>query len=167
MRRISILNQKGGCGKTSITLAVASALGLAGKKVLIVDCDPQGNASASMGIDPSRFSTGDLLMKQCSAMDAIQPTAWKNVSAIAAHRDLATVALKLETQVGRDTRLSKALQDIAGFDFLFIDPPPTLTLLSISALVSVQWVFTPVTPCIYSVHGIGKVRQTIDGVDTV
>lgn len=164
MRRISILNQKGGCGKTSITLAVASALGLAGKKVLVVDCDPQGNASASMGIDPSRFSTGDLLMKQCSATDAIQPTAWKNVSAIAANRDLATVALKLETQVGRDTRLSKALQDIAGFDFLFIDPPPTLTLLSISALVSVQWVFTPVTPCIYSVHGIGKVRQTIDEV---
>jgi chromosome partitioning protein len=164
MRRISILNQKGGCGKTSITLAVASALGVAGKKVLIVDCDPQGNASASMGIDPSKFSTGDVLMKQCSAMDAIQPTAWKNVSAIAANRDLATVALKLEAQVGRETRLSKALQNIEGFDFLFIDPPPTLTLLSISALVSVQWVFTPVTPCIFGVHGIGKVRQTIDEV---
>lgn len=164
MRRISILNQKGGCGKTSITLAVASALGIAGKKVLVVDCDPQGNASAAMGIDPSKFSTGDLLMKQCSATDAIQPTAWKNVSAIAANRDLATVALKLEAQFGRETRLSKALQDITGFDFLFIDPPPTLTLLSISALVSVQYVFTPVMPCIFGVHGIGKVRQTIDEV---
>ena len=164
MRRISILNQKGGCGKTTITLAVASALGIAGKKVLIVDCDPQGNASASMGIDPSKFSTGNVLMKECSATDAIQPTAWKNVSAIAANRDLATVAFRLETQVGRETRLSKALQDITGFDFLFIDPPPTLTLLSISALISVQSVFVPVTPCIYGVHGIGKVRQTIDEV---
>lgn len=164
MRRISILNQKGGCGKTTITLAVASALGIAGKKVLVVDCDPQGNASASMGIDPSKFSTGNVLMKECSATDAIQPTAWKNVSAIAANRDLATVAFRLETQVGRETRLSKALQDITGFDFLFIDPPPTLTLLSISALISVQSVFVPVTPCIYGVHGIGKVRQTIDEV---
>ena len=164
MRRISILNQKGGCGKTTITLAVASALGIAGKKVLVVDCDPQGNASASMGIDPSKFSTGNVLMKECSATDAIQPTAWKNVSAIAANRDLATVAFRLETQVGRETRLSKALEEIKGFDFLFIDPPPTLTLLSISALISVQSVFVPVTPCLYGVHGIGKVRQTIDEV---
>lgn len=164
MRTISILNQKGGCGKTSLTLAIASALGIAGKKVLVIDCDPQANASASMGIDPSKFSTGNILMKECSASDAVQPTAWKNVSAIGANRDLASIAFRMETQVGRETRLSKALQDIDGFDFLFVDPPPTLNLLSLNALVSVESVFVPVTPCIYGVHGVGKVRQTIDEV---
>jgi hypothetical protein len=102
-------------------------------------------------------------MKECSATDAIQPTAWKNVSAIAANRDLATVAFRLETQVGRETRLSKALQDITGFDFLFIDPPPTLTLLSISALISVQSVFAMAARNSRQDDPWGKAEDVVDG----
>ncbi len=156
---ISVLNQKGGVGKTTTTINLAAYLAKMGKTVLIVDADPQGNATSGLGLDKKvEQGTYQLLLGQTTLADAVRQTNVTGVSIVSANTDLAVAETELAAVQGRERRLGLALQH-ATHDYVLIDCPPALGLLTINALVGSDLLLVPVQAEYYAMEGLGQLLE--------
>ncbi|HEY4309718.1 MAG TPA: AAA family ATPase [Pirellulales bacterium] len=164
MRKIAILNQKGGVGKTTTAVNLSAALAAAGRKVTTLDLDPQAHATLHLGVEPGRDdrSIYDVLTDVTPLADVRKPIE-ENLWLVGSHIDLAAVELELAGVVGRDVILRDKLAegDLAD-DFLIVDCPPSLGILTINALAAVDEVFIPLQPHFLALHGLSKLLETID-----
>lgn len=161
---ISFANQKGGVGKTTSAVNVAAALGNLGKKVLLLDCDPQGNATSGVGISKKNIvnSTYDVIVGRVSAKEAIIETKFKNLSVLPSHISLAGAEFELVEEDDREAKLKQALSHIKeDFDYIIIDCPPSLGLLSINALVASTGVVIPMQCEYFALEGLTQLMMTI------
>jgi chromosome partitioning protein len=165
-RVFSVANQKGGVGKTTTTVNIAVALALAGLHVLVIDLDPQGNTSTALGVD--RFvgtpSIYEVLIGEYTAAEAIQtcPDA-PRLGCIPATIDLAGAEIELVSMEEREFRLKRAIDGVeAEFDYVFIDCPPSLGLLTVNAMVATREVLIPIQCEYYALEGLGQLLRNID-----
>lgn len=170
MRIIAIANQKGGVGKTTTAVNLATALAAVGKKVVLVDLDPQGNASTGFGISYHNrtHSSYHVLMGECSAKEALVATEIPNLSVIPATDDLSGADIELFQREKREFCLKNAFQSLQGFiDYVFIDCPPTLGLLTLNALVAAQSILIPLQCEFYALEGLAQLMRTVQRVQHV
>ena len=167
-RRLAISNQKGGVGKTTTTVNLAAGLARNGLKILVVDLDPQGNASTALGVEhrEGTVSSYELLLGACTPEQVIQrSTANGNLFCIPATIDLAAVEIDLVSKVRREYRLRDALSPEfikeAGFDYVFVDCPPSLGLLTTNALNAVEEVLIPIQCEYYALEGVNQLLKYI------
>lgn len=161
---IAIVNQKGGVGKTTTAVNLTAALGNAGKKVLIVDADPQGNTTSGFGINKREvtFSSYDLLIGSQKAETATVNTTFKNVDVIPANMDLAGAEVELISIENREAQLKKALSLVREkYDFIFIDCPPSLGLITINALTACDTFLVPVQCEYYAMEGLSQLMASV------
>ena len=166
-KTIAFANQKGGVGKTTSAINIAAALGIAGKKTLLIDCDPQGNASSGVGVRKNQIKTTvyDVLIGRCRAADALIRTEYQNLSVIPAGMDLAAAEVELADVENRQNRLKEPLSEIAGdFDYILIDCPPSLGMLTINALTAADGVIIPMQCEYFSLEGLSQIMMTIKQV---
>jgi chromosome partitioning protein len=164
MRKVAILNQKGGVGKTTTAVNLSAALASAGQGVTIVDLDPQAHATLHLGVEPGRDdrSIYDVLTGDTSLADVRQRIE-ENLCLVGSHIDLAAVELELAGVVGREVILRDKIADDPGTgDYLVIDCPPSLGILTINALAAVEEVLIPLQPHFLALHGLSKLLETID-----
>ncbi len=164
---IAFSNQKGGVGKTTSAVNTAAALGNLGKKVLLVDFDPQGNATSGVGISKKSVvnSVYDLVIGRCSAKEAIIDTRFKNLSVIPSHISLAGAEFELVDENNRESKLREALATVSGdYDYIIIDCPPSLGLLSINALAASTGVIIPMQCEYFALEGLSQLLLTIKQV---
>ena len=162
---IAVCNQKGGTGKTTTTINLASALAILEKNILIVDMDPQGNASSGVGINKNEIkeSLYDVLIHRISASQALVKTNFNNLDIIPCNINLTGAEIELVGVLSRETRLKKALEPIKGnFDFIFIDSPPSLGLLTLNALVAADSILVPIQCEFYALEGVSQLLNTIE-----
>lgn len=161
MRVISIINQKGGVAKTTSTLSLASALSKLEKEVLVIDMDPQGNATTGAGLDKSdlRGTTFDLLLRSNQIEDCIITNGIYDI--IGTGIELASAEYEMFNKFLRESLLRKKLQDKKNYDFVLIDCPPSLSLLTVNALVASDEVLIPVAPEPFALEGISQLINTI------
>ncbi|MEN1682216.1 MAG: AAA family ATPase, partial [Planctomycetota bacterium] len=163
MRSIAVINQKGGVGKTTTAVNLAAALARTGQRVGVLDFDPQAHASLHLGVDPKRpiATTYDLLTGDTPLAEVWQD-AEANLRVAPAHIDLAAVELELASVVGREVILrDKIAAADPGLDYLLIDCPPSLGVLTLNALTAVNDVFLPLQPHFLALHGLSKLMQTV------
>lgn len=164
MRKIAILNQKGGVGKTTTTVNLAAALAESGRRVCVVDMDPQSHATLHLGVTPhsSDSTVYQVLVGQRPVADVCQQVQ-ENLWLVGSHIDLAAAEVELAGVVGRELILRDALLSIEErFDYLLIDCPPSLSVLTINALAAVDEVFIPLQPHFLALHGLSKLLETIE-----
>jgi chromosome partitioning protein len=162
---IAICNQKGGVGKTSTAVSLSSALALEGKKVLLVDLDPQGNATSGLGIDKHQIerSIYHALLNHSPISDIILTTCVPNLFIIASNYHLSGTEVELVGELGRESRLKRALQALdPSFDFVLIDCPPSFGLLTINALTGAHSVIIPIQCEYYALEGLSQLVKTIN-----
>lgn len=163
---ISVVNQKGGVGKTTTSVNVAAYLAKAGHKVLLIDLDPQGNASTSLAVDVydnEARSVYNLLVENLRAVDVIFPSNQENLFVIPSNINLSGASIELVNLPDREFRLTQKLKNVeANFDYIIIDCPPSLGLLTINALVASKYVLIPVQAEYYALEGLGQLVQTIE-----
>ncbi|MEW4453529.1 AAA family ATPase [Bremerella sp. JC817] len=164
MRSIAILNQKGGVGKTTTAVNLASAIAREGHKVCVMDLDPQAHASLHLGIGVAAGSESiyQVLMGEAT-LEQVRHEAGENLWCIPAHLDLAAAEMELAGEVGREMILRDALE-LHGeqYDYLIIDCPPSLGVLTLNALACVGEVFLPLQPHFLALHGLSKLLRTVD-----
>jgi chromosome partitioning protein len=164
MRSIAVMNQKGGVGKTTSAVNLSAALAAAGKRVCVIDLDPQAHASLHLGVslrdgEPSVY---DVLTGEAMLPD-VRMQIDENLFLIPAHLDLAAAEVELSSEVGREVILrDKLAQDDQQFDFIVVDCPPSLGVLTINALTMVKEVFLPLQPHFLALHGLSKLLRTIE-----
>lgn len=158
---IAVANQKGGVGKTTTCVNLCAALALMGKKVLIVDCDPQGNATSGFGVDKSHVpGTYEMLICGSDPFSCIVSTEWGDV--IPAGRNLAAASVELTEVEAREKALrSKLMLLYSDYDFIFIDCPPSLEMLTVNALVAADSVLIPMQCEYYALEGIADLMNSI------
>ena len=157
---LAVTNQKGGGGKTTTAINVAYNLSKSGKKVLLVDLDPQGNASSGLSVSKSKATTRDVLSGKATLVEAVQATAFKNLWMLPTDAELATLETEIATEKDRAIRLKKALAD-TEYDVVLIDCPPSLGLLTVNALTASQAVIIPVQTEYYALEGLGQLLETM------
>lgn len=160
---ITIFNQKGGVGKTTTTVNIAAALGLLDKNVLVVDMDPQGNATSGLGVDKNREKiVYDLLRNDVSIQDVIEKTQAENVYVIPSNGDLAGVEIEMAREGNWQSSLKDKLDTLKEeYDYILIDSPPSLGILSILGLVASDSILIPVQCEYYALEGVGQLIETI------
>jgi len=166
-RVVALSNQKGGVGKTTTAINLAAALAARGQKVLLVDMDPQGNASSGLGCPRQEATMGvyDVLMDYRDLDSVRVPTSVDGLELIPATRDLAGAALELAEEKNRERRLRRSLARIRDrYDWVFIDCPPTLNLLTVNALVAADSVLIPLQAEYYAMEGLGELLRTVNAV---
>jgi len=158
------MNQKGGVGKTTTAVNVSAALADSGQRVCLIDLDPQAHASLHLGIEPQweMPTVYDVLVRDARLADVRRQVA-ENLHVVPSHLDLAAAEVELAGVPGREAVLRHKLHDEeTPLDYLFIDCPPSLGLLTLNALVAVEEVFIPLQPHFLALHGLGKLLETID-----
>jgi chromosome partitioning protein len=165
MRIFAVANQKGGVGKTTTTISLGAALAKNGKRVLVVDLDPQGNATTGLGVDGRRFerSVYDVLLNDVPMVDIVEPTGFNNLFVAPATLDLAGVEQELTSVISRELRLKRALASVEGdFDFVFMDCPPSLGLITINAFAAATEILVPVQTEFYALEGLTQLQRIVD-----
>jgi len=163
-RIIAVANQKGGVGKTTTTVNLGAGLAELGYRVLVIDLDPQGNATTGLGIERRNFefSMYDVIMREHPLEDCIEPTSVKNLFVAPATLDLSGVEIELVPAFSREMRLKRALARIIDdFDFVMIDCPPSLGLITINALAAADEVLVPIQCEYYALEGLSQLRSTL------
>ena len=164
---IAVANQKGGVGKTTTTINLGAALAEAGAKVLVVDLDPQGNASTGLGIetDDREYTTYDLILDEIELTQVIQSTSTENLSIIPATVDLSSADMELISNEKRSFLLHDALRQTAidaySFDYILIDCPPSLNLLTVNAMVAAHSVLVPLQSEFFALEGLSQLFLTL------
>ena len=161
---ISVANQKGGVGKTTTTVNLATILAKKGKKVLLIDADPQGNATSGLGLDKDiEPSTYDILVNEVELEEAMQDTIIKNLKVCPANMNLAGAEVELVSMMSREQRLKEKVDIIREkFDYVFIDCPPSLGLITLNAFTASNSVLIPVQCEYFALEGLGQLLNTIN-----
>ena len=161
---ISVANQKGGVGKTTTTVNLATILAKRGKKVLLIDADPQGNATSGLGLDKDlEPSTYDILVNDTSLEEAVQKTIIKNLKVCPANMDLAGAEVELVSMMSREQRLKEKVDIIKDkFDYILIDCPPSLGLVTLNSFTASNSVLIPVQCEYFALEGLGQLLNTIN-----
>ena len=167
---IAIANQKGGVGKTTTSVNLAASLGVLEKKVLLIDADPQANATSGLGIDVESVEIGtyQILEHTNTAKEAAIPTETPNLDIIPAHIDLVAIEIELVDKDQREYMLKKALEEIKDqYDYILIDCAPSLGLLTLNALTAANAVIIPIQCEYFALEGLGKLLNTIKSVQKI
>lgn len=157
---IAVTNQKGGVGKTTTAINVAYNLSKNGKTVLLVDLDPQGNATSGLGVSKTGATVRDILSGSDTLQNAVCETEYKNLSVLPTNARLATLETDMASEKDRAIRLKKILADVKQ-DVVIIDCPPSLGLLTVNALTAAQSVIIPVQTEYYALEGLGQLLETM------
>ena len=161
---IAIANQKGGVGKTTTSVNLSACIAAAGKRVLLVDEDPQGNATSGLGIDKKTIenSVYDVMINDLPAREAVKDTMIETLKLIPAHIQLAGAEIELVTMMAREQVLKRALADIREeYDYIFIDCPPSLGLLTLNALNAADTLLVPIQCEYYALEGLSQLMNTV------
>lgn len=164
-RIVALANQKGGVGKSTTAINLGAALAFQGVKVLLIDLDPQGNATSGLGIDRGaiKLSIYDVILKEAELADAVEPTSVMNLFVVPATIDLAGAEIELVTQFSRETRLRLAIEQTnQDYDVVLIDCPPSLGLLTVNALAAADEVLIPIQCEYYALEGLSQLLKNID-----
>ena len=167
---ISVSNQKGGVGKTTTSISLAASLGVLEKKILLIDADPQANATSGLGLDVNAVEGGTyhVLEHTLSAKKAIVKTASPNVDIIPAHIDLVAIEIELVDKKEREYMLKKALAEVKeDYDYILIDCAPSLGLITLNSLVAADAVIIPIQCEYFALEGLGKLLNTIKSIQNI
>ena len=168
-RVIAIANQKGGVGKTTTTVNLGAALAEQGYRVLVVDLDPQGNATTGLGVEARNFeySMYDVIMREQPLEDCIEPTSVKNLFVAPATIDLAGIEIELVPAFSRELKLKRAVDSVVDdFDFILIDCPPSLGLITVNGLAAADEVMVPIQCEYYALEGLSQLLRNVNLVST-
>ena len=166
---VAVANQKGGVGKSTTAINLGAGLAFQGERVLLVDLDPQGNTTSGLGVDRSaiKHSTYDLLVDDVAAEDVIEPSSVRDLFLVPATIELAGAEIELVSMFSREHRLENALKTVIDdYDFILIDSPPSLGLLTINGLTAADEVLIPIQCEYYALEGVGQHMSNIDLVQT-
>ncbi len=164
-RIIAVANQKGGVGKTTTTVNLSAALADLGYRTLVIDLDPQGNATTGLGLDPwaAEISMYDVLLRDAALEDCIEATSVRNLFVAPSKLDLAGAEVELVPAFSREMRLRRAIEPIQDdYQFIFLDCPPSLGLLTVNALAAASEVLVPVQCEYYALEGLGQLLRNVD-----
>ena len=163
-RIIAIANQKGGVGKTTTAVNVSSIVSKKGKKVMLIDCDPQGNATSGLGVEKDEeYSIYDVLVNEVDIKQTLQDTCIKTLKICPANVNLAGAEVELVNQMSREQRMKSALENVRNeFDFIIIDCPPSLGLVTLNAFTASDSVLIPVQCEYFALEGLGQLLNTIN-----
>lgn len=162
---LAVANQKGGVGKTTTAINLGAALGAFERRVLIVDCDPQGNATRGLGIDAEPPHLYHALSGEADVADTIRPTGFPNLDILPANRDLVGIEVELAGTQGWEGRLGELLEPLTGrYDTILLDCPPSLGHLTVLALVAADGVLVPLQCEYFALEGVSELTATVDRV---
>ncbi|MCG8514970.1 MAG: AAA family ATPase [Halanaerobiales bacterium] len=164
-KKIAIVNQKGGVGKSTTAVNLGACMAEKGKSVLLIDIDPQGNATSGVGIDKSNLehSVYDVLIGGVAIRSVIRETNIEQLSILPANIDLAGAEIELVSMISRESRLTRIVEEIINdFDYIFYDCPPSLGLLTVNALTAANSIIVPIQCEYYALEGLGQLVKTID-----
>jgi chromosome partitioning protein len=161
---ITIANQKGGVGKTTSAINISAALATCGKSVLLIDLDPQANATSGVSVEPNEATVYECLMERKFISSAILPTCIHGLSIIPSKGDLVGAEIEVSTLADRESILKTIVGEIQGYDFVIIDCPPAFGLLTINALVAASALIVPVQCEYYAMEGLGRLMGNVDRI---